>query len=202
MPKPEFVLNLAPQHSFSAVPAWPEAQLLLLVPRAIWARARAYVPKFEAASLAGRFGANPGEYEWELIDEPQGFKWMRRTLTGDAAFFAFAVTADPAADPLEVYGMIDVGSDSPWWYDAVEFMSPLLQQSEAVARERGSEVEVERLAMSLAEFRRRGLLTSEPAEGEPGWRVGDQAEVRHFKDALVGLLERARKADSSSATGR
>ena len=202
MPKPEFILNLAPQHPFSALEAWPEAQLLLLVPRAIWARARAYLPKFEAASLAGRFGADLGEYEWELIDEPQGFKWLRRTLTGDAAFFAFAVTADPAADALEVYGMIDVGSDSPWWYDAIEFMSPLLQQSESIARARGTEVEAERMAMSLDEFRRRGLLTSEPAETEPAWRVGDEAEVKHFKDALVGLLERARKADAGLSAGR
>jgi hypothetical protein len=196
MPKPDFVLNLAPQHPFSALETWPEAQLLLLVPRAIWTQAQTYVPEFESAELAGRFGANPGEYEWELIDEPQGFKWMRRTLTGDAAFFAFAVTADPAADPLEVYGMIDVGSDSPWWYDAVEFMSPLLHQSESIAREHGTEVEPVRLQMSLDEFRRRGLLTSEPGENEPAWRVGDQAEVKHFKDALVGLLERARKAEA------
>jgi hypothetical protein len=198
MPKPEFVLNLAPQHAFAALAQWPEAQLLLLVPQAIWQRARQYVPRFEAAALAGRFGANPGEYEWEVLEQPQGFKWLRRTPKGDAAYCSFAVTAAPAADPVEVYGLIDVGSDSPWWFDAIEDMSPLLHQSDSVARSHGLDVESVRLEMSLDEYRRRELLTAEPGPGEPAWRIGDQAEVKRFRDALIGLLERARKANLGS----
>lgn len=195
MAKPDFVLNLAPQHTFSALGDWPEAQLLLLVPRPIWDRARQYVPLAEATDLAGRFGANPGEFEWDLLpQEPQGFKWMRRAAEGDAIYFGFAVAADPAADPVEVYGLIDIGSDSRWWYDAAEDISAILRQSESIVRLRGGQVEAVRLQMSLDEYRRRGLLTAEPAGGEAAWRVGVEPEVRRFKDELVAMLERARRA--------
>jgi hypothetical protein len=199
MPSPGFVLNLAPQHNFAALADWPEAQLLLLVPQAIWAQAQKYVPRVEDARLAGRFGANPGEFEWEVLERPPGLKWLPRTLQGDAAFFGFAVTSDPAADPVEVYGLIDIGSDCAWWYDAVFDMSPLLSQSESVARATGREQAMIQLEMSLAEYRAAGLLTAEPTRTEPAWRVGSRAEVKRFKDALVALLERARHADQSEA---
>jgi hypothetical protein len=199
MPRPDFVLNLAPQHTFAARADWPEAQLLMLVPQAIWARAQAYVPRVEDVRLAGRFGADAGQYEWEVIEKPQGFKWLPRTLQGDAAFLGFAVTSDPSADPLEVYGLIDIGSNSPWWYDAVDDMSPLLHQSDSVARSEGRDPLAVRLQMSLDEFRQRNLLTAEPQEGEPGWRIGIESEVRRLKDALVALLERARTADLGAA---
>jgi hypothetical protein len=77
-------------------------------------------------------------------------------------------------------------------------MSPLLHQSDSVARSQGLAVESVRLQMSLAEYRRRDLLTAEPAPEEPAWRIGDQAEVKRFRDALIGLLERARKAELGS----
>ena len=196
MARPEFVLNLAPQHNFTALGEWPEAQMLLLVPAQVWARARAYVPQYEDAALAGRFGANPGEYEWEMLEQPQGFKWLRRTAEGDPAYFGFVVTSDPAANPVEVYGLIDIGSDTIWWFDGSDDISAILTQSESIVRLHGGELEAIRMQMSLNEYRRRGLLTAEPAEGEPAWRLGAEHEVRRFKDALVGLLDRAHKAQA------
>lgn len=196
MATPEFVLNLAPQHSFSALSEWPEAQLLLLVPPPIWARARAHVPQYEDVSLAGRFGANPGEYEWELLEQPPGFKWLRRTAEGDAAYFGLAVTSDPAADPVEVYGLIDIGSDTNWWFDGSDDISAIMTQSESIVRLRGGDLEAIRIQMSLNEYRRRRLLTAEPAGEEPAWRLGAEHEVRRFRDALVGLLDRAHKVQA------
>ena len=90
------VINLAPQHKFKSLSKWPEAQLMLLMPRVLWNRARLYVPHFEAVNLAGRFGADPGDYEWEVISEPQGFKWWRRTISGDAAYCAAIVGPQPS----------------------------------------------------------------------------------------------------------
>ena len=194
MAKPGFVLNLVPQHQFSALQQWPEAQLLLLVPQQIWTRARLYVPEFEEVTSAGRFGASPGQFEWELLEQPQGFKWWRRTVRGDATYCGVVVTADPAADPLEVYGMIDIGSDGAWWYDAVELSDPLEYQSEIIARRKHIPVETARLELSLEEYRRRDLLTSEPGADEAAWRIGDEAEVVRLKDALIKLFEQARTA--------
>ncbi len=199
MPRPDFVLNLAPQHTFSALADWPEAQLLLLVPQAIWEQALKYVPRVEDVGLAGRFGADPGSYEWEVLPQPPGLKWLPRTLQGDAHFFGFAVTADPTADPIEVYGLIDIGSNTAWWYDAVFDMSPILSQSDSVARSTGREQAAIQLEMSLTEYRSTGLLTAEPTRAEPAWRVGNRAEVKRFKDALVALLERARAAGEAEA---
>jgi hypothetical protein len=194
MARPEFVLNLAPQHQFSALGDWPEAQLLMLVPQPIWAQAAAYVPQAEAVSLAGQYGANPGDFEWEVLEQPPGFKWLRRTIQGIAYYYGFAVTPNPSASPVEVYGMIDIGSDTEWWFDGADDISAILHQSESIVRLQGGDLEAIRFQMSLNEYRRRELLTAEPAGGEPAWRLGAELEVRRFKDALIGLLERARKA--------
>lgn len=165
------------------------------MPRAIWERARTYVPHFEEVRLAGRFGAQPGDYEWEMIDQPQGFKWWRRTTMGDAAYYAAVVAPAPAADPLEVFGLIDIASDTPWWFDAVAEEGRLQGLSETLARQEQLDIDTARLRVSIRdEYGPRQLITAESDENGVAWRTGNAAEVKLLKDALIGLLDRARRA--------
>lgn len=189
------VLNLAPQHTFKGIADIPEAQLLLLVPRNIWERARAYVPHFEAVNLAGRFGADPGDFEWEVLDQPQGFKWWRRTAIGDAAYCAAIIAPNTETDPIEVFGVVDIASNSPWWYDAIEHESELQGLSETMVRQGKTDLDTARLQISIeAEYRPRQLVISEGDENGVAWRLGAAAEVKQLKDALIGLFSRARAA--------
>ncbi|MBI5291953.1 MAG: hypothetical protein HY872_08770 [Chloroflexi bacterium] len=191
--KPRSVINLAPQHKFQGLADLPEAQLLMLAPRGIWLRTRTYVPQFEAVHLAGRFGADPGDYEWEPIDQPQGFKWWRRTALGDAAYCAAIIAPAAQSDPIEVFGLIDIASDSPWWLDAVENDGLIQGRSAALVRQRAMPLEEARVLASIEEeYRPRQLLTAEADENGIAWRVGDMAEVTRLKDALIGLFSRAR----------
>ena len=108
------VVNLNPQHTFVGLAELPEAQLMFLIPRALWQHILAYVPRFEAIELAGQFGAEPGEYEWEMIAEPQGLKWWRRDTLGNVAYFAAIIAPHPETDPVEGFGLIDIASNSEW----------------------------------------------------------------------------------------
>ncbi|MBI3362287.1 MAG: hypothetical protein HY023_14390 [Chloroflexi bacterium] len=194
MAQPSVVVNLTPQHQFSALHDWPETQLLLLVPRKIWARAQSYVPQFEDVKLAGRFGADPGDFEWEILPQPQGFKWWRRTTRGDASYFGVLITPNAEADMLEAYGMLDIGSDSAWWFDAIEDIGALYGRSDLIAKDEGVAVEDARLFVSLEEYRQRDMLTADLTDTEPAWRIGNKAEVLKLKEAMIGLFERARTA--------
>jgi hypothetical protein len=189
------VINLAPQHKFKGLKDWPEAQLLLQMPRVLWNRTRQYVPHFEAVSLAGRFGADQGDYEWELISEPQGFKWWRRTVTGDAAYTAFIVAPDVSGDLVEVFGLIDIASNSPWWYDAIDDVVRIETRGETFARQNNIPTEHGKVFVSIRdEYRPRRLLTADRDENGVAWRVGSQEEVDRLKEAFVGLVNRARTA--------
>lgn len=192
---PRAVINLAPQHKFKGLKDWPEAQLLLQMPRVLWNRTRQYVPHFEAVSLAGRFGADQGDYEWELISEPQGFKWWRRTVAGDAAYTAFIVAPDVSGDLVEIFGLIDIASDSPWWYDAIDDAVRIETRGETFARQNHLSTEQGKIFVSIRdEYRPRRLLTADRDENGVAWRVGSQEEVERLKEAFVGLVNRARTA--------
>ncbi len=187
------VINLAPQHKFTGLSKWPEAQLLLLMPRVLWARARLYVPHFEAVHLAGRFGADAGDYEWEVIDEPQGFKWWRRTVGGDAAYCAFVVAPDLSADPVEVFGLMDIASDGPWWFEGIDDMVPTEMRGETYARQNRLTEQEGKVFVSIRdEYGPRKMITTPKDENGVAWRVGSQDEVARLKDAFVGLINRAR----------
>jgi hypothetical protein len=189
------VINLAPQHKFKGLSKWPEAQLLLLMPRVLWNRTRVYVPYFEAVHLSGRFGADPGDFEWEVIDDPQGLKWWRRTAGGDAAYCAFIVAPDLTMDPLEVFGIIDIASDTPWWFDGVDDATRTETRGETYARQnRLSEHDGKVFVSMRDDYKPRNLITAERDESGIAWRVGSDEEVEKLKGAFVGLVNRARVA--------
>lgn len=189
------VINLAPQHKFKGIKDWPEAQLMLLMPRVLWNRTRVYVPYFEAVHLAGRFGADPGDFEWEVLPEPQGFKWWRRTVSGDAAYSAFVVAPDVSTDPVEVFGMVDIASDTPWWFDAIDDMVRIDMRGDTYARQNGLTELQGRVLISLRdEYTPRRLVTTPKDEHGVAWRVGAPEEVEKLKEAFVSLVNRARTA--------
>lgn len=189
------VINLAPQHKFKGLKDWPEAQLMLLVPRALWVRTRLYVPHFEAVHLAGRFGADPGDFEWEVLAEPQGFKWWRRTIGGDPAYCAFIVAPDPNSDLVEVFGMVDIASDTPWWFDGVDDIVRIETRGETYARQNNLSDHQGKVVVSLRdEYQPRGLVTAPKDENGVAWRVGTAEEVEKLKVAFVGLVNRSRSA--------
>ena len=189
------VINLAPQHKFRHLHKWPEAQLLLLMPRVLWNRTRIYVPHFEAVHLAGRFGADPGDYEWEVLSDPQGFKWWRRTIGGDAAYCAFVVAPDVSVDPVEVFGFVDIASDGPWWFDAIQDMVPIETRGNVYARQHHISEHQGKVIVSIRdEYEPQKIVTTSKDENGIAWRVGTQEEVERLRDAFVGLVNRARTA--------
>jgi hypothetical protein len=189
------VINLAPQHKFKGLKDWPEAQLMLLVPRALWTRTRLYVPHFEAVHLAGRFGADPGDFEWEVLAEPQGFKWWRRTVGGDPAYCAFIVAPDPYSDLVEVFGMVDIASDTPWWFDGIDDMVRIEMRGETLARQNNLSDHQGKVLVSLRdEYNPRRLVTAQKDENGVAWRVGTAEEVEKLKEAFVALVNRSRTA--------
>ncbi|MBI5714270.1 MAG: hypothetical protein HZC38_12740 [Chloroflexi bacterium] len=196
------IINLAPpNHIYKTASQMPESQLQMIVPRVLWRRTRAYIPHFEAVHLAGRFGADPGDYEWELLDQPHGLKWWRRTNMGDAAYCAAILVPDPNLDPVEAFGIIDIASDTPWWFDAVINEGLIQGRGEAFARERKISIDAGRVLASIEEeYQPRELLTATPDQDGVAWRCGDLAEVTLLKEAIVGLINRANKATLPAET--
>ncbi|MEK7326188.1 MAG: hypothetical protein AAB217_13110 [Chloroflexota bacterium] len=189
------VINLSPKHKFRWHSKFPEAQLLLVVPRAIWNRARAYVPHYEAVHLAGRFGADPGDYEWEVFDNPQGLKWWRRTVGGDPAYCAAVLAPNTEQDIVELFGLLDIASDSPWWFDSIFDMAKIHKRAETISRQKNVAIEKAEIWVSIEdEYKPRNMLTTARDENGIAWRVGDLDEVTLLQNALVGLFDRARTA--------
>lgn len=202
-PSGRAVINLAPQHKFKGLKDWPEAQLMLLMPRVLWNRTRVYVPHFEAVHLAGRFGADPGDFEWEVLPEPQGFKWWRRTVAGDPAYCAFIVAPDVTTDPVEVFGMVDIASDTAWWFDAIDDMVRIDMRGETYARQNAISEQKGRVFISLRdEYGPRKLVTAPKDENGVAWRVGAPEEVEKLKEAFVSLVNRARTATLPDETAK
>jgi len=196
------LINLAPpNHIYKTASQMPESQLQMIVPRALWQRTRAYIPHFEAVHLAGRFGADVGDYEWELLDQPHGLKWWRRTTMGDAAYCAAILVPDPNLDPVEAFGIIDIASDTPWWFDAIVNEGLIQGRGEAFARQNKISIDEGRVLASIQEeYQPRELLTATPDQDGIAWRCGDLAEVTLLKEAIVGLINRANKATLPAET--
>jgi len=186
-----FLVNEYPRHRFSRLREIPETQLTLLVPTQTWGRLREYIASFEAVSLAGRFGADPGDFEWEWVDEPQGLRWWRRAVDGSEQLFGMAA-AVPVAHGVELYGMVSVSEDSVFWADVVSsaILTELNDRARLLARDRHLADDAPTLAQLRRDhYRMRGLLTHD-LPGEPAVRCGTIREVERFQNALRGLCER------------
>jgi len=190
-----FLVNEHPKHRFSRLREIPETQLTMLVPTSTWGRMPEYIQSFESVSLAGRFGADPGDFEWEWVDEPQGLRWWRRAVDGSEQLFAMAAVV-PVSSGVELYGMVSVSEDSVFWADVVSsaILTELNDRARQLARDRHLADDTPTLAQLRRDhYRLRGLLTLDVA-GEPAIRCGTIREVERFQNALRGLFERCTKA--------
>lgn len=197
-----FLINENPNYRFAELARMPETQLVMLVPLRVWARLAEYINAYEAISLAGRFGADPGDYEWEWLPSPEAVRWWRRNADGIESLFGMAVSVR-RGDAVELYGMVDVDDTSPFWSEVIpeEAANPLPIRAKVMARER-RRPEEEMLGELYREyFRGRGMLTSDNP-GEPSTRKGTIREVERFQAAIKALLERASKTALPSETNR
>jgi len=190
-----FLVNEHATYRFAELAKLPDTQLVMLVPKKVFVRLPEFIAAYEAVSLAGRFGADPGDYEWEVLSDPQGFKWWRRTVGGDPAYCAAILAPDVSTDPIEVFGMIDIASDTPWWFDAIDDMVRIEMRGDTLAHQRHiSELQAQVIVSIRDEYGPRRLITAERDENGIAWRVGSPEEVEKLKDAFVGLVNRARTA--------
>lgn len=198
-----FLVNENPEYRFSELANMPEAQLVMLVPRRFWQRLAEYINTFEAVTLAGRFGADPGDYEWEWLTDPEGVRWWRRAKNGRESLFGMVVGLRKAEN-IEVYGMVSVDERSPFWAEVIpeEASNPMPAQAKLMARQGHYRSEQEALAELYRDyFRNRGMLT-EDEPGQLAHRKGTIREVERFRDAFKQLIERAVRAALPSETGR
>ena len=195
-----FLVNLNANYKFADLAKMPETQLVLLVRRAQWLRLPEYIANFEALAIAGRFGARPGDFEWEWIPDPEGVRWWRRSSTGQESLFGMAVGV-PRKEMVEVYGLVEVDENSPHWVEVIpeEAANAMPEQAKLIARERGGREEEILYGLYRDFFRNKGMLTLDKA-GEVALRRGTIREVERFRDALLGLLERAGKTRLPSET--
>ncbi len=197
------LVNDRPQHRFTRLRDIPETQLTLLVNRRTWSRMREYIQAFEAVTLAGRFGADPGDFEWEWVSEPQGLRWWRRAVDGTEYLFGM-VAAVPVGDDVELYGMVSVDEDSVFWPDVVSsaILSELNDRAHLIARDDHAASEAAVLAQLRRDhYRHRGLLTRD-VPNEPAIRRGTVREVERLQTALHGLLSRCSTAVLPSEVSR
>ena len=190
-PLKPFLVNDQPAHTFASLKLIPETQLVMLVPREAWRRLAQYVPGVEAVQLAGRFGASPGDYEWEWISNPESIRWWRRAPNGFEHLWGMAVGV-PVKDGVELYGLVEIDEKSPFWTEVIpeEAGLELPVQAKLMARD-GKRPEESILAELYRNyFQVHGLLT-QLQPGRPACRRGTIREVELFRDAFKGLLKRA-----------
>ncbi len=197
-----FLINENPNYRFPELARMPETQLVMLVPLRIWQRLGEYIGAYEAVSLAGRFGADPGDYEWEWIASPEAVRWWRRNQDGYESLFGMVVGVR-RKDVVELYGMVDVDESSPFWIEVIpeEAANPLPVQAKLIARERRRREEDVLADLYRQYFREKGMLTSD-SPGEPSTRRGTIREVERFQAALKALFERATKTALPSELNR
>lgn len=190
-PRDTFIVNDQPTHVYTSLKLMPETQLLMLLPPAAWMRLAQYIPAVEAAELAGRFGASPGEYEWEWIAKPQSLRWWRRGVNGFEHLWGMAAGV-PVKEGVELYGLVEIDETSPFWSEAIpdEVGLAMPMQARLIARE-GHRSEEDLLAELYRNyFAKCGQLT-QMQPGGPACRKGTVQEVEIFRDAIKGLLKRA-----------
>ena len=193
-----FLVNENSSYRFAELPKMPETQMVMLVRKPYWLRLKEYISAYEAVNLAGRFGADPGDYEWEWIDNPQAVRWWRRAATGFESLCGTALAVH-RGDLVELYGLVEIDEASPFWAEVIpeEAGNAMPWQAKTTARAQ-NRPEAEVLAELYREyFKNRGMLTfNQP--GKPALRKGTIREVERFRDALKGLIERAAKASLPS----
>jgi hypothetical protein len=195
-----FLVNQNANYKFAELAKMPETQVVMLVRRAQWLRLPEYIENFEALTSAGRFGARPGDYEWEWIADPEGVRWWRRASSGQESLFGMAVGVH-RKDMVEVYGLVEVDENSPHWIEVIpeEAANAMPEQAKLMARSSGGREEEILFSLYRDFFRGKGMLTLDKA-GQAALRRGTIREVERFRDALLGLLERAGKTRLPSET--
>ncbi|MBI4630924.1 MAG: pyridoxal 5'-phosphate synthase glutaminase subunit PdxT [Chloroflexi bacterium] len=125
---------------------------------------------------------------------------------GDAAYCAAILVPDPNLDPVEAFGIIDIASDTPWWFDAVINEGLIQGRGEAFARERKISIDAGRVLASIEEeYQPRELLTATPDQDGVAWRCGDLAEVTLLSTTIgklatqFNLIEPLRKFGETKA---
>jgi hypothetical protein len=197
-----FLVNENPNYKFAELSKMPETQLVMLVPVRMWQRLGEYINAYESVSLAGRFGADPGDYEWEWLDNPEAIRWWRRNQEGYESLFGMVVGVR-RKEVVELYGIVDVDDTSPFFPDVIpdEAINPLPMRAKLIARERNRREQDVLSELYREYFRGKGMLTSDNP-GEPSTRRGTIREVERFQAALKGLFERASKATLPSETSQ
>jgi len=130
-----FLVNDHGNHKFAAMGDMPETQLVMLVPRKDWLRLPEYIANYEAVGLAGRFGAEVGDYEWEWVADPEAIRWWRRASTGEVSLFGMALSVT-RGDQVELYGLVEVDENSPHWAEVIpeEAANAMPNQARTTAR--------------------------------------------------------------------
>jgi hypothetical protein len=186
-----FLVNEHTTYKFSSLPKMPETQLVMLLPRRNWVRLAEYIPTYEAVNLAGRFGADPGDYEWEWLSDPEGVRWWRRAASGAEFLFGMAVAVH-RNDLVELYGLVEVDEASPFWAEVIpeEAANGMPLQAKHLARQQNRPEQEVLFDLYREYFKSRGMLTFHQP-GQLALRRGTIREVERFRDALKALIERA-----------
>lgn len=197
-PTKPFLVNDNANYRFPELAKMPETQLVMLLPQRVWTRLAEYIPAFEAVNLAGRFGADPGDYEWEFLTDPLALRWWRRATTGQESLCGLAI-AVPRGQFVELYGLVEIDETSPFWPDVIpeEVANALPPRAKLIAREQNRPEANILLELYREYFKYRGMLTSVVA-GQPACRRGSIREVERFRDAIKALIERSSTASLPS----
>ena len=190
-PAKPFLVNDQPAHTFALLKQIPETQLVMLVAPEAWRRLSQYIPTAEAVQLAGRFGATPGDYEWEWISDPESIRWWRRAMNGFEHLWGMAVGVQ-MKEGVELYGMVEIDENSPFWTEVIPEEAGLQMpvQAKLMARESNRSEEAILTELYRNYMKERGLLTQLQA-GRAACRRGTVREVELFRDAIKALLKRA-----------
>ncbi len=188
-----FLVNDHGNYNFADLHKMPESQLVMLVPRRTWQRLPEYIATYEAINLAGRFGAEPGDYEWEYVANPEAVRWWRRASTGEESLYGMAVAVH-RGDLVELYGLVEVDENSPHWPECIpeEAANAMPGQAKLTSRNDGRAEREVLYDLYREYFRKKGMLTLD-TPGQLALRRGTIREVERFRDALRGLIERAGK---------
>ncbi len=186
-----FLVNEHPAHRFSKLAENPEAQLVMLIPGITWDRVRAHIQRYEAISLAGRFGADPGHFEWEWVDEPEGARWWRRSLDGTEHLFG-VLAAIQRPQGVELYGMVSVDEASPFWADVVAgvMIAELNDRAKRLTEERYVDANQALRQLRREHYRYRDLLMVDQSDSLLV-RRGTIREVERFQAAIKKLFDKS-----------
>ena len=194
----KFLVNDHGNYKFAAMGDMPETQLVMLVPRKEWLRLPEYIDNYEAVGLAGRFGAKPGDYEWEWVPDPEAIRWWRRASTGEVSLFGMALSVT-RGDQVELYGLVEVDENSPHWAEVIpeEAANAMPNQARTTARTQRTGEQANLRNLYLDYFRGKKMLTFDQP-GQPALRRGTIREVERFRDAIRALIDRASKVSLPS----